>query len=327
MSVRFSDNILSNLEGSGFVVRSRVPRSVQIVMIFLLGFDAICFAAYLMNESNISFGFLMILLISIGGLGFVTYFFLSRFRKLILATEFQTAIFASAAQLGTRFCFVVNGDGLIFYVDPGFQKFFSSFIDSGNMTIKSLLEFTEVSDDLRVKMFTALRNNKSDHVILSFKSANGEKVNIMTTIDVIPRPKGYFIIRGRDYVEKRTVDKTDENKNLALLYARVMYNMPVRILIIAAGGKIAHVSRELESWLGYGQDEIVQSKIMTGQILYQYNGHDAGVLLMNNFDGEIIFQRKDRSMIASRVHQTLLLDGDHKLGIATVVELDAGRRA
>ncbi len=87
----------------------------------------------------------------------------------------------------------------------GFQKFFTSFVDSGSRTLKSLLAFTETAGGNGATGFSAiLRQNKSDHLMLYLPGRkNGQPVNIMTSIDVIPRPKGYFIVRGRDYVEKR----------------------------------------------------------------------------------------------------------------------------
>lgn len=325
MTIRFSDNVISEVEASDFVARNRIPRSIQIVIIFLAAFNIICFSAYAMNESGISAAFLAILVLSIGTLGAVTFFFINRFRKIILATEFQTAMLASATQLGTRFCFIVNAEGVIYYVDHGFQKFFTSFVDSGSRTLKSLLAFTELPVEMGNKIFAILRQNKSDHLMLTFPGKNGQPVHIMTSIDVIPRPKGYFIIRGRDYVEKRSAEKSvgvhDDDKAALVLLEQSLYHVSGGILIANNNGRIIHVNGEFERWLGYATGEVVGSKLRIGQIFTQYAGHDSGILFLHDFDGEVFIQRKDRSVIPASVHQILLSVENQALGVSAVVDL------
>lgn len=325
MTIRFSDNLISEIETSDFIVRNRIPRSAQIAIIFLAAFDIICFAAYILNDSSITAAFLIILMLSIGMLGFITFYFINRFRKLILATEFQTAMLASAAQLGTRFCFIVNSEGMIFYVDPGFQKFFTNFIDSGSRTLKSLLAFAEVPAEPGNKLFTAIKQGKSDHLMLTFPGKDGQQVNVMTTIDVLPRPRGYSIIRGRDYVEKRSQEKTvgiaDDDKTTIALLDQSLYHLAGGILIANSNGRIVHVNGEFEKWLSYEPGEVVKSPIRIGQIFSQYAGHDPGVLFLNDFEGEVIIQRKDRTMISMKVQQKLLSSGNQAIGVSAFIDL------
>ncbi len=62
----------------------------------------------------------------------------------------------------------------------------------------------------------------------------------------------------------------------------------------------------LNAWLGYATGEVVGSKLRIGQIFTQYAGHDPGILFLQDFDGEVFIQRKDRSVIPTNVHQILL---------------------
>ena len=77
--------------------------------------------------------------LSIGSLTWLTIYFSARLRDLVLATEFQNAMLASAAQLSTRFCLITKRDGSIVYVDPGFQKLFPHFMQSNDRNIDGLL--------------------------------------------------------------------------------------------------------------------------------------------------------------------------------------------
>ena len=320
MAFRFSDNILNNIEGSDFVVRKRVPRSMFVLIVFLSAFDFICFSAYLTDDTTVNGMFLTTLLLSISALAAATFFFINRFRKLILVTEFQTAMLASATQIGTKFCFIVNGEGTIFYVDPGFQKTFSGFADTGNRTFRELLAFIDVSEEQKQKMYNALKHGKSDNMVLSFHNPEGKTITLMTTIDVIPRPKGYFIIRGRDYVEKRSESKVDDN--LPLLLEKTICALSGLLLVADVNGKIVGISEEFEQLLGYGRGEVAEARLQVKQVLHQYGGNEAGVVLLEHYSGSVAVRKKDQALINAHIQQVLLVASNNKtLGISAVITL------
>src|SRR6202012_724456 len=98
----------------------------------------------------------------------IIWFFMSKFRALLMSTEFQAALLASATQIGTRFCFITNAEGTISYVDAGFQKIFVNFLNNGSYTMSDLFAFTDISEDVQKQIFQALRQNKPEQMILSF---------------------------------------------------------------------------------------------------------------------------------------------------------------
>jgi len=323
MTIRFSDNKLNFTAETDFTIRSRIPRTVQVLLLFLAAFDVICLSAYLTDDEGMNLTLLLIIVSSIALLGYIMFFFLNRFRSLIIATEFQTAMLASAAQLGTRFCCIINREGVILYVDPGFQRVFPSFIASGCRTLEELFLFIETPTELKGRILATLKRNKADQVILSFKDGEGNLMSLVTSIDVITRPKGYFIIRGRDYVEKRSEEKDEgklDPKEVSRLLEATLHQMPGGIIVADNKGKIVYVSRELEQWLGYNPGEILQFKIMLGQLFQQYIGHDA-VMLHSDFDGKVVLKRKNTSTITMSVHQKLLGDDNQTLGISAVVSV------
>jgi PAS domain S-box-containing protein len=330
MSIRFSDNILSNIEGSNFVIRHRVPRSIQIIFTFLSAFLIICLASYVTDEANTNYKFIIILVISIGMLGYATYFFFNRFRNLLLATEFQTAMLASVTQLGTRFCFIVNKDGLIFYVDSGFQKTFSTFISSGSRSLNTLFMFMELSDEFREKILDTLKRNKNERVVMSFKNGEGNIISVVTAIDVIPRPRGYFVIRGRDFVEKRSnevngnaaASNKETPEDLALL-DKALYNMQGGILVADNKGRIVMMNRELEKFLGYAPTEAVQMNMRLEQICQQYSGHAEGTFLLSDFDGQITLKRRNGAPVSMQAWQRLVGDENHTLGVSLLINLSS----
>lgn len=325
MAFRFSDNIINNLEGTGFVVRNRVPRTLFIIIIFLSAFDLICLAAYLTNDTSVNAVFLVILLLSIGSLCALTFYFINRFRRLILVTEFQTAMLASAAQIGTRFCFIVNSEGMIFYVDPGFQNTFPAFMDSGNRTLWELLAFVETSADLNQKVLTALKQGKSEHIILAFKDKADQPVTAMMNIDVITRPKGYFIIRGRNYIEKRaevkSAESSQDSQYVTQVLTQAVSTLPQWILVTDNAGRIVSINEGFEQWLGYAYGEIAAARLPVRQIFHQYGNNDTGVVLQEDYEGAVVLRRKDLTLTPAQLHQKVLMAAGKTLGVSATVEL------
>lgn len=327
MSIRFSDNILGNIQDTGFIVRDRIPRSLQILLLFLGIFDLICFSAYLTDDSGVNITFLIVLLSSLGLLGGIIFFLVRRFHRVILATEFQNAMFASATQIGTRFCFITNSDGLLFYVDYGFQKVFANFVSSGSRTLKELTAFTEMSKEISNSVFETLKKGKSSNFVWSFKDASGAPVTMVTTIDAIARPKGYFMIRGRDYVQKRVADKPDDKDMLMdslSLLQQTLYNLAGGIIVADHHGRVVHVNGEMEKWLGYDPGEIMNNPLLIKQVFYQYVGYEVGTMLLNNFDGDVILSRKDHTMATVKLHQRALTRDGHTIGICAIADIQSG---
>lgn len=323
MSIRFSDNKINFAAESDFVIRNRIPRTVQVLLVILAIFDLVCLVAYVNDDDNISITLLIALVVGLGLLGYTMVYFLNRFRNLIVSTEFQTAMLASANQLGTRFCCIINREGLILYVDQGFQKIFPSFMASGSRTLQELFMFIETPVELRGRMLATLKRNKGDQVVLSFKGAEGSMVSLVTTMDVIPRPKGYFIIRGRDYIAKRTDEQPGiaqrNPQDVSRLLEATLQQMDSGVVVADNHGKITYINSMLEQWLGYGAGEILQQKASLVQIFHQYVGHDVGWMPFADYDGQVVLRRKNATHATMRIHQKLLGDDNQTIGVSALV--------
>jgi two-component system cell cycle sensor histidine kinase/response regulator CckA len=310
MAIRFSDNLSDNTDGSDFIVRKRIPVPVQIILIFAVAFVAIYTTGCIISDTGGRVTFIVTLILTIGSLTWFTVYFSSRLRDLVLATEFQNAMLASAAQLSTRFCLITKRDGSIVYIDPGFQKAFPIFLQNTDRTIDGLLSGTGIAKEVIHKIILTLQQNLSDRVLLNFREGDGAAFQIMMTIDPLPRPKGYLLLRGRDYVEKRSSDTQRTVQSPGSVIAHALNALHEGILIADGSGTISYVNRALEEWLGFGPGEMLARPYnKTGHILYQYEGMDAGRLIGSDFEGDIVLQRKDRSLVTMEIRQSSLGTG------------------
>jgi len=326
MTTRFTDNLLNNIEGNDFIVRRHGPAVIQLFLIFAIAFVAIYCTAFIMNDLGNKTLFFFTLALTIGSLGWFTILFATRNRDLVLATEFQNAILASATQLGTRFCLITKNDGSIVYIDPAFQKLFPHFMHSDSHTISRLFYNADIPKELSQKIYAALENNQNIRLLLPFKDASDNPMPMMVTVDVLPRPKGYFLFRGRDFIENRSTSQAEtaaKDQVSALLLAQALYALPEGVIVANHTGIVTYVNHALEEWLGYSAGEIVNGALGLQDLFCQYPGKAKGEMVAKNFDGEVSLQRKNRTLVNMQVRQALLSENGEILGISAIVSSPA----
>jgi PAS domain-containing protein len=319
MVTRFTDDLFSNTDGSDFIVRKWRPPAIHLIFIFAIAFVVIYLTAIIMSDMGNRAYFFMVLVVIIGSLGSFTVFFAARIRDLMLATEFQNAMLASAAQLSTKFCLITKHDGTIVYIDPGFQKIFPHFMRSGSHTIDGLLKSAGIEPHILRQVVTILNKNQADRIVLDFKDSQGKSMPMMVTVDVLPRPKGYFLFRGRDFVENRAATNTSSDNSNSILLAHALYTLPQGALITNALGQVTYVNRVLENWLGYQQGELLASTVSLPQIFQQYPDSTAGKMLLVDYEGEVGLLRKDKTLMTLHVRQNTVHENGQFLGVSAIV--------
>lgn len=123
-------------------------------------------------------------------------------RDLLLVSEFQNAMLASAARVQSRFCLICTRDGGIVYFDPGFQRLFPSAVKRTQSLDDLVLEET-FPMELRQEVNQFLQAEKGGMMVIPLTTTEGTKKYVLH-LDLLPKPKGYFLLRGREFIEKRT---------------------------------------------------------------------------------------------------------------------------
>ena len=323
MAIRFSDDLFHNTEGSDFIVRKRLPMALQIITVFAMAFAAIYFTGCVMKDSGSKTVFIVTLFCTIGILSWLTVFFSASLRDLVLATEFQNAMLAAAARLSTRFCLITKRDGSIVYIDPGFQKLFPHFMQNPDRNIESLLNSAGIAQDIIQTIFAGLQSGEPGRTLLAFPQSGQEPMQIMMSVEPLPRPRGYFLMRGRDFVIHRAAEESTPIQASAQATLESALNaLPDGFLVTDASGTITYVNRTLEAWLGFEHGEIFARPYKLGHVFYQYAGKDAGRILTDAFEGDVVLQRKDKSLISMRVRQFPL---GRSAGISAIVTLGGNK--
>lgn len=325
MLSRITDPNIREASKKDFVIRQRVPKIWQIFTLFVFFYSIIVFATEMLTHVESRAPFYIIVAFIVGALTWFTIFFEQRSRDLVLATEFQNALFASATGLNTKFCLITKKDGTIVYFDPGFQRMFPDFLKMEQRAIDLLLEIGGATQEDSRKVLSALDKGVFDKIIFSLKTSDGTRAKIILTIDPLPRPSGFFLFRAREYVEQRsTVAKQEVAVRAEVaptLTSAMLHNLNDGVYATSASGNIQFINYMLEEWLGYDQNEVLSRQLSIEDIIYQMDKKSGENIQLASFNGEVQLQKKNGSLLRAWLDQEVLLSPSGQvLGCSALVK-------
>lgn len=307
-----NNDVFSEVDSGEFVLRRRILPIWQLLLLFLLGFFVLFTVANNAELLGGNIGLALAIFAVIGPLTWFTVYFSQQNRDMLLAAEFQNALFTAAARLKTKFVMIVKQDGTIFYFDRGFQRVFPETNSRGTLMIDKLFSSKQISAVEADKIFRALEENTSETVFVHMQGEDGATQKVIVTIDPLPRPHGFYILRGRDYVEKRTDRGTApihaEAGPLPSTIAHMMDVVPFGLYTTDAIGNILFINHRLADWLGYLPNEILSQKLSLTDLVPQQNTAMAEKLLVENGEGEVHFRNKSEQVIQLHIQQEITRD-------------------
>jgi PAS domain S-box-containing protein len=313
MQVRYSDLGREKQNATDFIVRQRTPTVVQLLVVAFVTLLVVTCLVLAVNDRN-SMLSLVAAVIILTALYVVAV--VQRNRDLILTTEFQNALFASALGINNKFCVIIRKDGSIIYLDKSFQELFPEFIKQPRRTIDVLLDYGRVNKEESNHIFEAIEQGIYSKVIFNIRGAGKEYHKIVMSIEPILRPSGFVLLRGRDYVDNRKEDSktniTQINKSSITLFSYVMDRMNMGVYMINPSGEIVYINTTLEIWLGYQDGELNNRLTTLSDILHQYNGQMPTNQLFD-YEGEALLKRKSGGHSKSFVNQKIIRDENGKI--------------
>ena len=313
MGIRFNDFLKKNdgiddvAAQSDFVIRKRIPMWQMLVLMFVAA-EILAVALGTIIDNLVVFAEVVFIIFAVVG----TYVLLTlqRGRDLVLATEFQNLLFYSALAHSNDFCIIIKNDGSVAYISPSFQGLFPNFAKESHRSINSLLEHAQVSLEQRKIIFSAIDKNINGRVIFDVVDAKKQAHRLIMSAEPIARPRGFTILRGREFVEKREVSNPLSN-NAPHLFSKSSFdflsyitnNMELGAYITDAQGNINYSSPTLEKWLYYDEGEIA-SRNLSMKDIFLANG----AFELNNFEGGAQLQRKIGGIVKVFINQKPMFD-------------------
>jgi signal transduction histidine kinase len=202
MTGRFLENKQTEaLAEDDFIVRKR-PFIIPLLVVITISFAAIYAAGLGMQYGQGRWVFGVTALFILLALGTFTALFTQRQRDLVMLTEFQNALFASAARVDSQFCLILKKDGEVVYVDPGFQKLFGHINYRDIHDVSKLGEYGLLKTEEELIFDKAMGDNHPARQFINMPLPGNRTLKMVVSLEPLSRPKGYFLLRGREFVER-----------------------------------------------------------------------------------------------------------------------------
>jgi two-component system cell cycle sensor histidine kinase/response regulator CckA len=314
MQARYTDIDSSKNGALDFVLRKRKPSVAYILSLFVIVFTMLI-SVTMMTADRIMLVTLVIA--TVVATGWYVLLQLQRTHDLLLATEFQNALFASALGINNKFCMIMKHDGNIVYLDRSFQGMFPDFLKQSRRTLDMLMEIGAVSKEDIEKIYAAIGRGVFEKVIFNIKSTSNEMHKIVMSVEPILRPSGFVLLRGREFVEARAsaaVKPSDSpvSRSNVTLFSHVLDSMDMGVYMTGPSGVFVYINRILEEWLGFTEGEIFSSNLALNDIIY-HNSKSSGGIVPDNFEGELLLQKKNGGFMKVFVNQKVIKDDTGKL--------------
>lgn len=297
-----------------FIIRRRILPIWQLLALFLISFSFLFVVTTNAEMLGGTFGVGLAILAVIGPLTWFTVYFSQQNRDMLLAAEFQNALFSAAARLKTKFVMIVKQDGTIFYYDRGFQDVFPETTSRGTLMVDKIFNNKQITPAESAKFQSALEQGRTETVFVTLTNADGSEQKVIITIDPLPRPSGFYIVRGRDYVTKRhdrgaaaPVANTSAVELPATL-AHMLQTLPYGLYTSDADGNIQFINYRMENWLGFEQGEIQSRKLTLMDIVSAQNTAIVDDILLRDCAGTVLFKTKDGQGLQLHLQQEVTKD-------------------
>lgn len=326
MGIRYAD---AAVEGKEFVERERSPTVLQLLVLFVFTLATSIGLAFILRGEPLMVAATLTLLLTAFGWYMIVQ--VQRTRDLVLATEFQNALFTSALGSNNKFCIIIKNNGVMTYMDGAFHELFDDFVKLPYRHIDAFLKFGEVTQDETDKILAAIDHNVNDSVVFTVRTSDNKQHKIMLNIEPITRPAGYILLRARDFVDQRSASTPEVNANYTPSTSKLNPGVVELIsgvvddksaFVADAQGILVYVSPLLEEQLGYGKQEMLSRNFSIQDFVY-VGGSRPDSLSLEDYTGEIILQKKDGNLIKCHIEQKLIHDKGKLLGCSAVIDNNA----
>ena len=120
---------------------------------------------------------------------------------LITEIEFQNALFSSAVKKHCDFTLIIKRNGSFAYTDDGLKEFFPGFSHRQN-GLQEFFEIAGVSKSDAERVDDAMEQRRNERILFPMTTANGEIFHMILTIFPLSRPKDFYLLQGRRFVER-----------------------------------------------------------------------------------------------------------------------------
>lgn len=299
---------------SDFVKRTRHGNVKKIGTVYFCVL-ALVFAVTLLRENFPSeIAFLATNLMLVSGIALHAIYILQRNIDLVTEVEFQNALFTSSIAKHSDFCLIVRKDGYFAYADQGFAKTFPGFTIR-ERSLNNLMDAAGAARSDAERLYDAIKCSRRDWFMFTLTDTTGKTRQMILNLFPLTRPNGYFLIQGREMIERRTAGRNEKNTHSiagpTFRYMLYLFNeMPMGAYALSPSGHVRVANRVLEKWLDFREGEIADSEMTFDDLLYKTDNEEIPDFSMQEYIGPVSLTRKNGSLFKGRLEQHVVKDGE-----------------
>lgn len=318
---RYSD--LSSLHPAtpDFIRRKRNGSLLKSFAIYFVILVSLVSYAFIKNYHNHDIVLVILLTVAVSTLILHALYSIQKSLDLIMAVEFQNALFTSALNLRVDFTLILQRNGSIVYVDRGFREIFPEVRTIDDKVLDYLTENMRMDSRTKDRFFNAMRNYDYEQIMVEFAREEGQFEKYMLYMSPLPRPQGFFMIQARRFVEVRNAGDAKPGPMPLNLSARTMIeSFPSAAYMLDEEGRILQCNSELAKLLGYKNpreclaDMTDLSSLTTRPeaLLIDYKPQA--------YDGSIDLTQRDGTPLRVSLRQNPLMAGEKIIGALGLVQ-------
>ncbi len=329
MPIRYSDFKKRSESTADFVARKYDPSLLKLILLFFAALAiGISITALLLPPLYLIISLTVVMAI----LGSYVLLQIQRTRDLVVSTEYQNAMFASAIGYNCRFCIIIKREGAIIYMDPGIQRMFPDLIKERQISLSHLLKLGRVSTVEREKILDMVQRAQSETTVFEMRSADNRIHSLLLSVQPIVRPAGFLLLRTRDYTEDQqrahaavpTAAQPQQppnpllNKSSIAMFAHIMDRMDMGLYMTDMGGNMLYANPVLESWLMFQPGDITVGNFTMRDIVHGVSMAEA--LNPGDFEGEHSLLKKQGGLVKAYINQKIIYGDNNKpLGCVALI--------
>lgn len=245
----------------------------------------------------------------IGILGAISIYSVHHSRDIIMATEFQNALFASALRMDSEFSLIIKEDGQTVYSDSKFHRQFSKDISKGGHGLDIILDHQGLTRHDREKLTSALHTGFPEKVPFQLEKNRNRVEQVALTIEPLvvddggdqfaethlmlnplDRPFGYYYVSG-------------SKKGYLSEYENLLSNLEIGFYVTRNDDTFIHINQSFANLLGYSRSEIFANRMVLSDIIFRID--DADNPLEEDYQNEVVIRKQDGTSVCVYLKQVV----------------------
>lgn len=277
--MRFDEKKMELSVVNDFVPRDRTRSTTYLILGFVITIAAVIVAfsfSDMMSSRTLGMSVVSVMLVI---LCLACIALKTRSNDLVLATEFQNLLFASAANLGSVFSLIVKRDATVIYASPGVKTLFDDFRYSESSTLEGFYVEGRILEFDQAKITNALLlGERKSHLI---KVATNEGViDMVISVEPLPRPVGYYVIKARKYFSQRdgkVANALTGQEATAEQYHFALEQSPTAQFICDEFGRFIYMNQAMQKLCGYSTQDFITNRMQISDMITHTAGSRIGV--------------------------------------------------